>query len=239
MGDTILSSSLTTPGPPRTRIERYGREQDRRFSRRGRPPPFGQATWSRIGRCLPPLPVAKGRRGGGRRSGRPSFDRALVAAARVPGRHRPSATRRAGEGAAGRALDGMCRHARGGPESDRHRYSVPSVRRDRRPRGESHEPVDDHRFRTNASNKDTSLFLRGIGHFHWVVRNLPNVRRMYREHAINFSLQPKLVLLAPQFSLVVRSVARQVTCPQVQWVRYHTVDSSGGPAVLLEPVVGD
>ena len=84
-----------------------------------------------------------------------------------------------------------------------------------------------------------TLFLRGIGHFHWVVRNLPNVRRMYREHAINFSLQPKLVLLAPQFSLVVRSVARQVTCPQVQWVRYHTVDSSGGPAVLLEPVVGD
>ena len=84
-----------------------------------------------------------------------------------------------------------------------------------------------------------ALFLRGIGHFHWVVRNLPNVRRMYREHAINFSLQPKLVLLAPQFSLVVRSVARQVTCPQVQWVRYHTVDASGGPSVLLEPVVGD
>jgi len=84
-----------------------------------------------------------------------------------------------------------------------------------------------------------ALFLRGIGHFHWVVRNLPNVRRMYREHAINFSLPPRLVLLAPQFSLVLRSVARQITCPQVQWVRYHTVDSSGGPAVLLEPVVGD
>jgi len=91
-------------------------------------------------------------------------------------------------------------------------------------------------FETSPSD---TLFLRGIGHFHWVVRNLSNVRRMYREHAINFSLQPKLVLLAPQFSLVVRSVARQVTCPQVQWVRYHTVDSSGGPAVLLEPVVGD
>jgi hypothetical protein len=84
-----------------------------------------------------------------------------------------------------------------------------------------------------------ALLLRGIGHFHWVVRNLPNVRRMYREQAINFSLQPRLVLLAPQFSLLLRSVARQITCPQVQWVRYHTVDVSGGPAVLFEPVVGD
>jgi hypothetical protein len=84
-----------------------------------------------------------------------------------------------------------------------------------------------------------TLLLRGIGHFHWIVRNLPNVRRMYREQAINFSLQPKLVLLAPQFSSLLRSVARQITCPPVQWVRYHTVETPGGPAVLFEPVVGD
>jgi hypothetical protein len=62
---------------------------------------------------------------------------------------------------------------------------------------------------------------------------------MYREQAINFSLQPKLVLLAPQFSPVLRSVARQITCPPVQWVRYHTVEVSGAPAVLFEAVAGD
>ena len=85
-----------------------------------------------------------------------------------------------------------------------------------------------------------ALLLRGIGHFHWVVRNMPNVRRMYREQTINFSLPPRLVLLAPQFSLLLRSMARQMTSPQVSWIRYHTVDSAGGgPAVLFEPVVGD
>jgi len=84
-----------------------------------------------------------------------------------------------------------------------------------------------------------SLLLRGIGHFDWVVRNMANVQRMYREQAINFSRQPRLLLLAPQFSLLLRSVARQITCPQIQWIRYHTVDASSGPGVLFEPVGGE
>jgi hypothetical protein len=83
------------------------------------------------------------------------------------------------------------------------------------------------------------LLLRGIGHFDWVVRNMPNVQRMYREQAINFSRQPRLVLLAPQFSALLRSVARQITCPQIQWIRYHTVDAASGPGILFEPVAGD
>jgi hypothetical protein len=84
-----------------------------------------------------------------------------------------------------------------------------------------------------------ALLARGLAHFHWVVRNMPNLRRMYREPAINFSLQPRVVLLAPQFSALLRSMARQLSGPQVQWVRYHAVESAGGPAVLFEPVTGD
>lgn len=80
------------------------------------------------------------------------------------------------------------------------------------------------------------LLLRGMGHFDWMVRNLPNLRRMYREHAVNFSLQPRLVLLAPQFSPLLQSVARQISCPQIQWIRYHAVESPGGPGILFEPV---
>ena len=83
------------------------------------------------------------------------------------------------------------------------------------------------------------LLLRGMGHFDWVVRNMPNLKRMYREHALNFSLQPRLVLLAPQFSLLLQSVARQITCPQIQWIRYHAVDAAGGPGILFEPVVAE
>jgi len=83
------------------------------------------------------------------------------------------------------------------------------------------------------------LLLRGIGHFDWVVRNLPNVQRMYREPTINASLQPRLVLLAPQFSPLVRCVARQITRPPIHWVRYLTVDTSGGPGILFEPVAGE
>ena len=81
-----------------------------------------------------------------------------------------------------------------------------------------------------------ALLLRGIGHVEWVVRNMPNLRRMYREHAVNFSLPPRLVLLAPQFSPLLQSVARQITSPQIQWIRYHAVDAAAGPGILFEPV---
>ena len=86
---------------------------------------------------------------------------------------------------------------------------------------------------------DDGLLLRGMGHFDWIVRNMPNVQRMYREQAVNFSLPPRLFLLAPQFSPLLRSVARQITRPQIHWVRYHTVDAPGGPAILFEPVAGE
>lgn len=83
------------------------------------------------------------------------------------------------------------------------------------------------------------LLLRGIGHFDWVVRNMPNLRRMYREHAVNFAIQPRLVLLAPQFSVLLQSVARQISCPQIQWIRYHAVEAVAGPGILFEPLVAE
>jgi hypothetical protein len=83
------------------------------------------------------------------------------------------------------------------------------------------------------------LLLRGMSHFEWIVHNMPNVQRMYRGQAVNFSLPPRLFLLAPQFSPMLRSAARQITRPQIRWVKYHTVEIAGGPGILFEPVVGE
>jgi hypothetical protein len=83
------------------------------------------------------------------------------------------------------------------------------------------------------------LLVRGIGHFHWIVENLPLVRRMYSEQSINFSVQPRLFLLAPQFSPLIRSCARQIARPRINWVRYHVIEASGVPGVLFEPGVGE
>lgn len=90
----------------------------------------------------------------------------------------------------------------------------------------------------DASAND-ALLLRGMGHFDWLVRNVPNVRRMYREHSPNFSLPPRLVLLAPRFSVLLQTVARHITAPQIQYVRYHAVDAAGGPGILFEPLSGE
>jgi hypothetical protein len=76
--------------------------------------------------------------------------------------------------------------------------------------------------------------MRGLGHFDWVVRNVPNVRRMFRGQAINFSLQPRLFLLAPQFSTRVRRAARQITGLRIDWVRYHFLETPGRAGIFFE-----
>jgi hypothetical protein len=80
------------------------------------------------------------------------------------------------------------------------------------------------------------ILIRGLGHLDWVVQNLPNVRRMYRGHSINFSRQPRLFLVAPGFSSRVRRVGRQIGSPRIDWVRYHFVETPGRPGVFFERV---
>jgi hypothetical protein len=83
------------------------------------------------------------------------------------------------------------------------------------------------------------LLIRGLGHFDWMVANLPNVRRMFRGQAINFSLEPRLFLLAPHFSSRLRYAGRQIQRPQIDWVRYTCVDLSGQPGILFEALPAD
>jgi hypothetical protein len=91
-------------------------------------------------------------------------------------------------------------------------------------------------FDTTAND---GLLVRGIGHFTWIVDNLSLVRRMYAQESINFSVQPRLFLLAPQFSPLIRASARQIARPRINWVRYQVVQTSSGPGIFFEPGVGE
>lgn len=91
-------------------------------------------------------------------------------------------------------------------------------------------------FETTSND---ALLVRGIGHFHWIANNLPLVRRLYADQGINFAVQPRIFLLAPHFSPLLRSCARQIARPRINWVRYHVVDVSGTPGVLFESGVGE
>ncbi len=86
-------------------------------------------------------------------------------------------------------------------------------------------------FDTTSSDE---LLVRALGHVDWLVGNVPNLRRMFRGQAINFSLQPRLFLIAPQFSSRVRWAARQVARLQIDWVRYHFVETPGRAGILFE-----
>ncbi len=82
------------------------------------------------------------------------------------------------------------------------------------------------------------LLLRGLGHFDWAMRSIAILRRMYRGQIINFSLQPRLFLVAPAFSPLLKQAAHQITRPQIGWMRYHVVDVGGGTGIFFEDVEG-
>jgi hypothetical protein len=84
-----------------------------------------------------------------------------------------------------------------------------------------------------------ALLLRGMGHFDWSVRNAAIVRRMYQGHAVDLSQQPRLVLVAPRFSPLVRRVARLLARPQIVWKRFIAVDVAGRTGILFDEVEGE
>jgi hypothetical protein len=86
------------------------------------------------------------------------------------------------------------------------------------------------------TTSNDELLLRGLCHFDWALRNIANLARMFRGQSINFTLQPRVVLLAPEFSARMRSVARHVTRPYIYWARYHLVEASGHPGLFFEPL---
>jgi hypothetical protein len=88
-----------------------------------------------------------------------------------------------------------------------------------------------------ASNN--GLLLRGMSHFDWVVNNVVNLRRMYASETISTSVQPRLFLLAPEFSSMLTNAGRHIASPRIEWVRYHVVSASGALGMLFENVSPD
>jgi hypothetical protein len=80
---------------------------------------------------------------------------------------------------------------------------------------------------------DVSL-LRGIAHVDWLVRNMPLARRMYKEHAIDFSIPPRLFLVAPHFSPLFQCVAQRLFSPRISCFEYRTATMPAGLGILFE-----
>jgi hypothetical protein len=85
----------------------------------------------------------------------------------------------------------------------------------------------------DAVQKD-ELLLRGIACFDWIVRNMPIVRRMYQGRIINFSVEPRLFIVAPGFSPLLKCVAQRSTSPKVCCFAYRAVAMPGGIGFLFE-----
>ena len=83
------------------------------------------------------------------------------------------------------------------------------------------------------------LLLRGLSHMEWLVRNAPNLRRMYPGRTIDFAAPPRLILVAPRFSATIRHAVSQISDPEIACVRYHGLDVSGWTGLFFEPVADE
>ena len=81
---------------------------------------------------------------------------------------------------------------------------------------------------------DDGMVARGLGHVDWAVRNLRTVQRVYPGWTIDISRRPRLVLVAPRFSIALRSGIRQITTPAISCFRYCAVELAGETGILVE-----
>ena len=79
-----------------------------------------------------------------------------------------------------------------------------------------------------------NLLLQGMAHWDWLVGNVALLRRMYHGQVINFSLEPRLVLVAPDFSPLFRRSMRYLSSLQVNCIKYHGVTVPGGIGIFCE-----
>jgi hypothetical protein len=83
------------------------------------------------------------------------------------------------------------------------------------------------------------LLMRGISHVDWVVRNMPIVQRLHETWTIDRERQPRLVLVAPRFSPLLRSAIRQIAKPAVACFVYREIEHGGGTGIFVERTGGD
>jgi hypothetical protein len=81
---------------------------------------------------------------------------------------------------------------------------------------------------------DDRLLLRGLAHFDWVVRNVAILRRLYQASVTDFSLRPKIFLVAPGVSSTARCAARQISAPRIGWCSYRPLAIGGGVGIVLD-----
>jgi hypothetical protein len=80
------------------------------------------------------------------------------------------------------------------------------------------------------------LLMRGIGHFDWAFHNLFSLRRMYGGETLNSLAEPRLLLLAPDFSTLMASAVRHIARPRIERIKYRLVEASGILGIVFERV---
>jgi hypothetical protein len=84
--------------------------------------------------------------------------------------------------------------------------------------------------------QNNESLLHGMSHFDWLTRNIQIARRMYHGRVINFSAEPRLFLVAPGFSPLVKCIVQRSTNPKICCREYRTAAMSGGVGILFERV---
>jgi hypothetical protein len=81
---------------------------------------------------------------------------------------------------------------------------------------------------------DDGMLLRAVSQCDWIVGHVPILRRLYQGQVIYFSSQPRVILVAPEFSRQLTCAARRIQAPRIGCYRYRLIAVPSGTAVLFE-----
>ena len=78
------------------------------------------------------------------------------------------------------------------------------------------------------------LLMRGIAHVDWVVRNLSTVQRLCEGWTIDRERPPRLMLVAPRFSPLLKSAIRQIANPAIACFTYREIELGSGTGIFID-----
>lgn len=80
------------------------------------------------------------------------------------------------------------------------------------------------------------LLLEALDHFEWVFNNMESLGRKYQKENIDYTLAPRIILIAPDFTQVFIKRISFITKAKINLYQYHYQEKDGIKKLLFKPV---
>lgn len=84
--------------------------------------------------------------------------------------------------------------------------------------------------------ENNNLLICALSQMQWVSKNKNLLKRLFFSENLDFSRQPKIILIAPSFSKELEQAARELFSLDLKFIKYQYMITKGEEAILFEDV---